>query len=348
MQAGMSSASSRASTRVGLASQAAPVVAAAASRGPAPAGAAPGAASAALSGAPVWGSSARPAAPCRPLRAPPCRSTLDSPEIAPLVAEMVAARPAQTSRDQLAKCLELIDDINSKDPSQVEWEGRRHPYRLLFGQWLSEWVQKLDPGAPDELFILARGKNIESWRLVEIKRDDYSPNSIGQKQWEQDRKAWLANRLKGVMKTAGYSEASCKLAEDFMLGRDLPDPRDVRLYDVTGPMGATNFRLLELLQMVQTLRDAEALVFLDKTFPRMFQELPADEVLTAVKRELAGVSKKCLATALSLPWPPLARKLIGRAVPAPPGWGDVLRVVEGAAAASSHPGDWRYRDFDYE
>ncbi len=30
-------------------------------------------------------------------------------------------------------------------------------------------------------------------------------------------------------------------------------------------------RLLELLQMVQTLRDAEAMVFLDKTFPRMFE-----------------------------------------------------------------------------
>ncbi|PNW79540.1 hypothetical protein CHLRE_08g358548v5 [Chlamydomonas reinhardtii] len=78
------------------------------------------------------------------------------------------------------------------------------------------------------------------------------------------------------------------------------------------------------------------------------QELPADEVLAAVKRELAGVSKKCLATALSLPWPPLARKLLGRAVPPPPGWGDFLREVEGAAAASGHPGDWRYKDFDYE
>ncbi|KAG2430982.1 hypothetical protein HYH02_013515 [Chlamydomonas schloesseri] len=333
-----SASSARASTRVAPASHAAsPVVVAAAPRCPASSLAAPV----------VWGSSA-PQRPLPPLRAPPCRATLDSPEIAPLVEAMVAARPAQTSRDQLTKCLSLIDDINSKDPSQVEWGGKRHPYRQLFGHWLSEQVTQLDPGAPDELFILARGKNIESWRLSEIKRDDYSPNSIGQKQWEQDRKAWLARRLTDVMRSAGYSEASSKLVEDFMLGRDLPDPRDVRLYDVTGPMGATNYRLLELLQMVQTLRDAEALVFLDKTFPRMFEELPADEVLAAVKRELAGVSKKCLATALSKPWPPLARKLLGRALPAPPGWGDVLREVEGVAAASSHPGDWRYKDFDYE
>lgn len=47
------------------------------------------------------------------------------------------------------------------------------------------------------------GKALESWRLSEIKRDDYSPNTAGQRQWEADRRTWLANRLKGVMKEAG-------------------------------------------------------------------------------------------------------------------------------------------------
>ncbi len=47
------------------------------------------------------------------------------------------------------------------------------------------------------------GKSVESWRLSEIKRDDYSPNTAGQKQWEADRRAWMANRLKGIMKDAG-------------------------------------------------------------------------------------------------------------------------------------------------
>lgn len=47
------------------------------------------------------------------------------------------------------------------------------------------------------------GKSIESWRLSEIKRDDYAPNSGGQRQWEVDRKKWLATRLKGVMAECG-------------------------------------------------------------------------------------------------------------------------------------------------
>jgi hypothetical protein len=49
-----------------------------------------------------------------------------------------------------------------------------------------------------------------------------------------------------------------------------------------------------------------------------------------------------------MPWPPLAKKLLARALPAPPGWLGELRKLEGVASASTHPGDWRFRDFDYE
>ncbi|PNH01176.1 hypothetical protein TSOC_012952 [Tetrabaena socialis] len=61
-----------------------------------------------------------------------------------------------------------------------------------------------------------------------------------------------------------------------------------------------------------------------------------------------GAGRHCLAIALQLPWPPLQLKLLRRALPAPPGFGDVLRVLEGTASASSHPGDWRFRGYDYE
>jgi hypothetical protein len=29
-------------------------------------------------------------------------------------------------------------------------------------------------------------------------------------------------------------------------------------------------------------------------------------------------------------------------------YGSILKEIEGVAAASTHPGDWRYRNFDYE
>jgi hypothetical protein len=41
-------------------------------------------------------------------------------------------------------------------------------------------------------------------------------------------------------------------------------------------------------------------------------------------------------------------KLLAKALPKPFRFNDILRNAEGVAASSSHPGDWRFRDFDYE
>ncbi|KAJ9534866.1 hypothetical protein QJQ45_017245, partial [Haematococcus lacustris] len=212
--------------------------------------------------------------------------------------------------------------------------------------------------------------NVESWRLADIKRDNYPPNSQGVKMWESDKRKAQANMLLDLVKQA-----------DAM--------------------------------------DAQALVFMEKSFPQMFVRLDAEEVLAQLTRELSRVSNKCIATLLSMSWSPVQRKLISKALPSPrryaailkagQGWqtrapdpfpvpclarldwgaggvrlaggvcragqagrqcvewrvrqasasftrvrvkhessGSCVQEIEGASAASSHPGDWRYRNFDYE
>ena len=74
------------------------------------------------------------------------------------------------------------------------------PCRLAYARWLTEWILRIDPNACDELLLIARGRNIEGWRLSEIRRDDYAPNTPGQRQWEMDRKMWQCNRLLQVLK----------------------------------------------------------------------------------------------------------------------------------------------------
>jgi hypothetical protein len=60
---------------------------------------------------------------------------------------------------------------------------------------------------------------MESWRLKEIKRDDYSPNVAGQLQWEGDRRRAQAARVTDAMKRAGYGDAEVKTVESVMLDR---------------------------------------------------------------------------------------------------------------------------------
>jgi hypothetical protein len=92
----------------------------------------------------------------------------------------------------LKRAFDIIDEANSADPQKVEGQ----PYRLVYGRWLSEWVKKLDPGASDELLLLARGKNIEGWKLSNIKRDDYAPNVGGEwVYWTAWEGGWLHGRI---------------------------------------------------------------------------------------------------------------------------------------------------------
>jgi len=60
----------------------------------------------------------------------------------------------------------MIDEANSEDPTTVPVDGRQVPYRLAYAKWTTDWVQRLCPNAPDELLILARGRNIQVTGLL--------------------------------------------------------------------------------------------------------------------------------------------------------------------------------------
>jgi hypothetical protein len=59
------------------------------------------------------------------------------------------------------------------------------------------------------------------------------------------------------------------------------------------------------------------------------------------------MSRRTPPTPPAPPAPPTPQLLI-KALPLPPRFNDLMLVAEGRTAASTHPGDWRYRDFDYE
>eukprot|EP00879_Flechtneria_rotunda_P004926 GHRR01005200.1.p1 GENE.GHRR01005200.1~~GHRR01005200.1.p1 ORF type:complete len:343 (+),score=79.96 GHRR01005200.1:167-1195(+) len=278
-----------------------------------------------------------------------CRATIDEPEIQELVQKLIAMTPdPPAERLKLEKVFALIDTANSQDPTRISVNGEQLPYRLAYSKWLTGWVLKLDSKASDELLILARGRNIESWKLADIKRDDYAPNTPGQRQWEMDRKRWLAQRLLEVVKEAGYDTSSQLLIEDVMMGRNIPDPRDTRKYDLIGVFGMINYRTLQAVCMIQALDDAEALLFLEKNFTEMFNRMPAEEVAAVCKRELSRLSQNGIVTVLKQKWTPVQQRLLQKVLPVPFKFNDIMMDVEGVAAASTHPGDWRYRNFDYE
>jgi hypothetical protein len=136
---------------------------------------------------------------------------------------------------------------------------------------------------------------------------------------------------------------------DVLFGKGVPDPRDVRKYDLLGAFGLVDARALRGTLAVQALADAEALLFLEKNFDELFNRMTADEVAATLKRELARLSRAGVVAVLKQPrWTDVQRRLLARALPVPFDFTNLMMTAEGTAAASNHPGDWRFQNFDYE
>jgi hypothetical protein len=45
-----------------------------------------------------------------------------------------------------------------------------------------------------------------------------------------------------LLQEAGYPEASVQLIKDVMMGKNIPDPRDIRKYDLVGALGMINYK----------------------------------------------------------------------------------------------------------
>lgn len=67
------------------------------------------------------------------------------------------------SSARLQQVIAAIDKLNSEDPRQHAYNGRTHPYELIYSQWVTEWVHKLAAEPSEELQIAARGQHVRRW-----------------------------------------------------------------------------------------------------------------------------------------------------------------------------------------
>lgn len=65
-----------------------------------------------------------------------------------------------------------------------------------------------------------------------------------------DRPCNILSALAGFA-AAGYPEATCQFIEDVMMGRNIPDPQTIRKFDLVGPLGMIDYRLLEQARILQ-------------------------------------------------------------------------------------------------
>ncbi len=138
--------------------------------------------------------------------------------------------------DRFQRAIRSIDEANSEDPNSEVVDGVAHPKELLYGKRMQEWVEKLDPGAPEALRIAARSQHIRRW---EIPRGDYPMDRKGYLRWRTALYTFHADKASEILRAAEYDDQTIERVRTLLQKRNLRTDADV-----------------------QTLEDAAALVFL--------------------------------------------------------------------------------------
>lgn len=127
---------------------------------------------------------------------------------------------------RLKAVLAAIDRANAEDPTREA--GR--PAALLYGERMSEELDRLFPDARDALRIAARGQHVERWLLP---RSDYPDGREGYYAWRREQGRRHAARVAAMMAAAGYGAGDIAAAERMLRKESLKrDPDVQRLEDV--------------------------------------------------------------------------------------------------------------------
>src|SRR5512135_2550231 len=83
------------------------------------------------------------------------------------------------------RAIREFDELNGRDPNLENVDGRMVPRELIYSQWLTNWVLKLEPNASEELLLAARSQHICRWMHP---RDSYPMTRAGYLKWRENLK----------------------------------------------------------------------------------------------------------------------------------------------------------------
>lgn len=180
--------------------------------------------------------------------------------------------------ERLEKVLAEIDRFNRDDPKQ---------YELPYSQWLTNWVQRLEPNPSEELLIVARGQHIGRWM---IPRESFPDDRKGYLAWREKLKSFHAEKVTALMRQAGYPPDSIAKAERMILKKNIREPE------------------------AQVIEDALCLVFLERQFTDLRKKEPEDKMIVILQKSWRKMGEKGRAEALKLNYLPEEKILLQKAL----------------------------------
>jgi hypothetical protein len=192
----------------------------------------------------------------------------------------------QTS-DQFREAVERIDAANALDPNR----GAAGPHELVYARRMTEWLDRLEPGASEALRLAVRCQHLRRWM---IPRANYPMTRAGYHQWRSTLARFHADEAGRILRDVGYDEATVGRVQALVRKEKLrTDPE------------------------TQALEDAACLVFLVDEFSDFARRHDEQKVLGILAKTWGKMSERGRAAALALDLPSADRALIEKALAQP-------------------------------
>jgi hypothetical protein len=188
----------------------------------------------------------------------------------------------------LQKAFAAIDDYNSRDPHSESVNGVSKPKELVYGQRMTEWLDRYSPGAPEYLQLAARAQHIGRW---EIPRSDYPMDRKGYLQWRSAEKFHHCKVIEPILKSVGYDQETIEKVKFLLLKKELTTNADTQL-----------------------LEDVVCLVFIQYYLADFAAPHDDDKVVDILRKTIKKISARCLETASKLKLSEKMEKLLLQAV----------------------------------
>lgn len=190
--------------------------------------------------------------------------------------------------DQFRKAIERVDAANGQDPNFTTVAGVACPHELHYARRMTEWLDRLEPAAPETLRLAVRCQHLCRWM---IPRSQYPMTRAGYHRWRTELGRFHADRAAEILREVEYDES--------FIGRVQAIIRKERL--ATDPDA-------------QTLEDVACLVFLEDELGEFSARHEEPKVIRILARTWGKMSSRGRSAALGLNLPAEQRALIEKAL----------------------------------
>jgi hypothetical protein len=180
--------------------------------------------------------------------------------------------------ERLRRALAAIDAANADDPQRIRVRGQLRPKEVAHAELVSEWVERLRPGASEALQLAARAHHVRRW---EIPRDRYPRGRVGYHRWRRALQEHHARIAGDILSGEGYDAETIARVQEIVQKKAFGRDREVQVFE-----------------------DALCLVFLEAQFHEMADRLDETTLIDVTRKILKRMSPAAVDAAAKLPLDP--------------------------------------------